>query len=61
MGSSTAAILLNVLALVQAGFEFKAIVDQVQAMESGGATPDAVAAYIKGLRDAALKDLSAVL
>lgn len=61
MGAGAAAILLNVLELVQAGFELKAIVDKVQAMEAAGASQDMVSAYLKGLRDAALKDLGAAL
>lgn len=61
MGPSIAAVLLDVLSLVQAGFELKAIVDSVRAMESKGATPEAIHAYIKGLRDAALKDFGDAL
>lgn len=61
MGAGTAAILLNVLELVQAGFELKAIVDKAQAMSAAGATDDQIHAYLKGLRDAALKDLSLAL
>lgn len=61
MGVGVAAILLNVLELVQAGFELKIIVDKVRALEANGATPDQVTAYLKGLRDAALKDLNAAL
>ena len=61
MGAGTAAVLLNVLELVQAGFELKAIVDKVQAMSAAGATDVQISAYLKGLRDAALKDLNTAL
>lgn len=51
MGAGTAALLLNVMTLVQAGMEFESIVKQVQSLEAQGATPEKVSDYIKGLRD----------
>ena len=59
--ASIAAALLNVLALVQAGFELRAIVDQVKAMEDTGASQDQVHAFLKGLRVGAMGDLKAAL
>ena len=58
IAASVATVLLDVLSLVQAGFELKGIVDQVQAMEASGSTQEEIHAYLKGLRDVALKDLS---
>lgn len=54
----TAAILLDVMQLVQAGLEFEAIVRKVQSMEATGATAEQVASYLKGLREAAKKALA---
>lgn len=56
-----AAILLDVLQLVQAGIEFEAIVKKVQAMEATGATPQQVSDYLKNLRDVAKKALADAL
>lgn len=56
-----AALLLDVLQLVQAGLEFEAIVKKVQAMEATGATGEQVSVYLKGLRDAAKQALAAEL
>ena len=58
---SIATALLDILSLVQAGFELKAIVDQVKAMEDTGASQDQVHAFLKGLRVGALGDLKAAL
>lgn len=52
-----AEVLLDVLALVKAGIELNAIVEQAHIMQQGGATDKEVAVYIKGLRDDALKAL----
>ena len=57
----TVSVLLDVLALVQAGFELKGIVDHVQAMVAGGATEDDVALYLKDARDKALATLDHAL
>ena len=59
--ASIAAALLDVLSLVQAGFQLKAIVDQVKAMEDTGASQDQVHAFLKGLRVGAMGDLKAAL
>ena len=52
-----ATVLLDVLALVRAGIELHAIVEQAHIMHDGGATDEEISKYIKGLRDDALTDL----
>lgn len=56
-----AALLLDVLQLVQAGIEFEAIVKKVQAMEASGSTAEQISAYLKNLRDTAKKALADAL
>lgn len=52
-----AEVLLDVIALVKAGVELNEIAHQAQVMQDAGATDAEVAAYIKSLRDDALKAL----
>lgn len=59
MGAGTASVLLNVLTLVNAGFQFQAIVAKVQDMQAKGADDKAVSTYLQNLRDAAMADLKA--
>lgn len=54
-----ATLLLNVLALVQAGFQLSAIVAKVQDMQAKGASDADVHKYLQTLRDAAMADLVA--
>ena len=52
-----AKVLIDLLALVKAGFEFKAIVEEVKEMYNRGATDKEVSAWIRSLRNEALDDL----
>ena len=54
-----ATLLLNVLALVQAGFQLNAIVGKVQDMQAKGASDADIHKYLQNLRDAAMADLIA--
>lgn len=57
--ASIAAILLDVLTLVKAGFALKEIVAEIRMMEAGGASQEEISLYLKKLRDdniAKLKD-----
>jgi hypothetical protein len=52
-------LLLNVMLLVDAGYELKRIVDTVREMQAAGATDKAVSEYLAALADQVLKDLRA--
>ena len=52
-----ATVLVDVLALVKTGFEFAAIVQEVQALVARGATDKEVSTWISNLRKEALDDL----
>lgn len=55
--ASVAALLLDVLHLVKAGFALKQITEEVKNLEAEGATHSEISAYLKGLRDSKLAQL----
>jgi hypothetical protein len=58
-GKLAGKILLNVMLLVEAGYELKKIVDTVRAMQSAGSTDNDVSKYLADLADQVLRDLRA--
>ena len=61
MGTSLATVLLNVLTLVKAGFELRAIVAEVKALEDSGTSQKDISDYLQKIRDAAVADLNEAL
>lgn len=56
MGSSTAAVLLNVFALLEAGFNWMALQSKIQSLVAEGKTDDEISAYLHNLRVATLAE-----
>lgn len=57
MAAGLGAILLDVLALVEAGYELKRIVDTVREKEAAGATRQEISKYLGDLADMVLREL----
>lgn len=55
--AAVASVLLNILAVVEAGFNLKAVVDKVRMLYAAGATDEQVSKYLVDLRDFTLKEL----
>lgn len=56
--AALAGTLLNVLSLVEAGFNLKAIVDTARGMEAEGKSDEEISAWLKDVRESALKELN---
>ena len=54
-------MLLNIMTVVQAGFQLEAIVAKCKAMAAEGKSTDDISKYITNLRNAALGELEAEL
>lgn len=55
-GGATAQVLLNLISLVQAGFEFQAIANKIKVLVAEGQTDEQISTYLHNLRVAALAE-----
>jgi hypothetical protein len=56
IGGATAQVLLNLITLVQAGFEFQAIANKIKVMVAEGQTDEQISVYLHNLRVATLAE-----
>lgn len=59
--SLVAEVILDVLSLIQAGFDLKVLAGDVKKMEADGASEKEIHDYVKALRDKELAELKALL